>query len=186
MLLQTTQDSPSVLQAQTTSVQTAVGGIGTSITVVGGTPTAGALRYAATLAPLRTQSGRMRGVVLVTDGLPNCNPSNQVSCTNMPLPPQELCTLGANCVGAYCAAGYIDQVATVQAVAALRAQGVRVAVVVITETLTPQVTTVMNAMADEGGAPACAACAQRFAVVNDQAALDAALRSALARVTVLP
>jgi len=44
----------------------------------------------------------------------------------------------------------------------------------------------VNAMADEGGAPACIACAQRFAVANDQTALDAALRGALIRVTVAP
>ena len=189
MLTTSTPDSPGALQTQTAAVQTAVTGIGSTIAATGGTPTAGALRFAATLAPLRAP-GRVRGVVLVTDGLPNCNPSNQVSCMNMPLPPAVLCTLGANCVGQYCAAGYVDQVATVQAVAALRALGVRTAVVVLSEALSPELTTVMNAMADEGGATVCSpsspACTQRFSLVNDQAALDAALRSSLERVTVLP
>ncbi len=187
LLPQSTPDTPVALVMQSMAVQTAVSGIGSTIAVTGGTPTAGALRFAATLAPLRNPSGRTRGVVLVTDGLPNCNPTNQVSCVNMPLPSSDLCTLGANCLGQYCAAGYLDQVATVQAVAALRALGVRTAVVVISEVLTPQVTTVMNAMADEGGAPVCSAsspaCTQRFSFANDEAALTAALGSALQRVS---
>lgn len=182
-----TPDSPGLLSSQSSAVRSAVMGVGSAIPVSGGTPTAGALRFAATLPALQS-AGRPRGVVLITDGLPNCNPNNALGCSNMPPPAADLCTLGNNCTGQYCRAGYLDQVETVQAVAALRAAGVRTAVIVIADMFTPQVTTVMNAMADEGEATACPtttpSCLQRFFAANDEASLRAALVAALQQVSV--
>ena len=178
-------DAPAALAAQTQLVSAFVQGIGSATPVTGGTPTASSLRFLATI-PAMTNAGRPRGVILVTDGLPNCNPNNALGCDLMPPSPAALCTLGANCVGQYCRAGYLDQTETVQAVAALRSAGIRTAVVLVGENGAPQTVPVMNAMADEGGATACTAgpgCTVRYFDAPDTASLTAALNAALARVS---
>lgn len=186
LLGSSTPSSPSTLTAQTRLVQTFVAGIGSPTIVTGGTPTAGTLRFAATLTPFGS-SARPHGLVLITDGLPNCNPANPLSCSTMPPPSPDLCTIAAGCMGQYCQAGYLDQTATVQAVAALKLAGVKTSIVVIGP-LTPQVTSVMNAMADEGGATACSVtnpgCLQRFFSANDEASLGQAIGSAVLRASV--
>lgn len=183
-----TPTTTTTLTTQSAQVRNLVSGLGTVTTVVGGTPTGPSLRFAATIPGLTTSTSRARGIVLITDGLPNCNPANPLSCTSQPPPPPEFCTLGANCTAAYCQAGYLDQTGTVQAVAALRLAGVKTAIVVIDNAPTAQVTSVMNAMADEGGATACAStnpgCLQRFFPANDQTSLLTAIASAVARVSV--
>ncbi len=178
-------DAPAALAAQTQTVSAFVQGLGSSTPITGGTPTAGSLRFLATI-PTLASAGRPRGVILVTDGLPNCNPNNALGCDLMPPSPGELCTLGANCVGQYCRAGYLDQTETVRAVAALRSAGIRTAVVVVGDNTVPQIVPVMNAMADEGGATACTpgpGCTVRYFDAPDTASLAAALNAALARVS---
>lgn len=189
MLDPSTPTSTSTLSTQSAQVRNVASGLGIVTTIVGGTPTGPSLRFAATIPALATSSSaRARGIVLITDGLPNCNPANPLSCMSQPPPPVDLCTLGANCTASYCQAGYLDQTGTVQAVAALRLAGVKTAIVVIDNAPTAQVTSVMNAMADEGGATACSptnpGCLQRFFPANDQASLLTAITSAVARVSV--
>ncbi|MBE2253598.1 MAG: VWA domain-containing protein [Myxococcus sp.] len=167
--------------AQTQQVRAAIATIGGERSVTGGTPTAGALRFVGTAMPA---SSRPRAVVLVTDGLPNCNPTNPLACDSVPPAPQELCTLGRNCAAQYCRAGYLDGDGSVQAVRELRALGIRSALVVL-GTAASDVQPVLNAMADEGGVPACsgASCDQRYFVARNQAQLHAALSAALLRVS---
>ncbi len=152
----------------------------------GGTPTAASLRFLATLSAL-APSARPTGVILVTDGLPNCNPNNALSCTASPAHAQSLCTLGTNCVGPYCRAGYLDSDETVSAVRALRSAGVKVAVIGLgADFSSPVAAAVMNAVADEGGATACApgvTCAKRYFEANNEAQLLGSLATALLRVS---
>ncbi|MBL8918328.1 MAG: VWA domain-containing protein [Myxococcaceae bacterium] len=187
MLAPTTPDSMGTLNSQANAVRMAVTGLGSTTPATGGTPTADSLGFVRSVPALASSSGRPRGVILVTDGLPNCNPGNPLSCSSMPPPPADLCTIGNSCVGPYCRAGYLDQVATVQAVTALRLAGVRVAVIVLTDALPSQIVSVMNAMADEGGATACPVtspgCTQRFFATNSRALLATALSAALQRVS---
>ncbi|MBM4779775.1 MAG: VWA domain-containing protein [Archangiaceae bacterium] len=185
-LTPTPSDSQSAVSAQTQLVLQAVRSFGTTVPFTGGTPTAPSLRYLATL-PALTATSRPAGVILVTDGLANCNPNNVLSCTSTPLPAAELCTLGANCVGAYCRAGYSDQEETVLAVRALRAAGVKVAVIGLGSDFSFSMSAaLMNTMADEGGATACApgvTCTTRYFQVDNEAQLLGALGTALLRVS---
>lgn len=174
-------DDLAQVAAHNQQVRTAISNLGIQRPLTGGTPTAGALKFVRTAMPA---SSRPRAVVLVTDGLPNCNPTNPLACDSVPPAPQALCTLGPNCTGQYCRAGYLDGDASVQAVRELRAQGVRTALVVL-GTAATGVEPVLNAMADEGGVPACtgASCDQRYFVARNQAQLHAALSTALLRVS---
>lgn len=180
-------DSPSTVSAQRQAVLSAVGALGSAERPFsGGTPTAASLRYLATL-PAMTASTRPRGVILVTDGLSNCNPNNALSCSSSTPPAANLCTLGANCIGPYCRAGYLDNADAVLAVRALRTAGVKVAVIGLGADFdAPESVQAMNALADEGGATACApgvSCDTRFFAVNNEALLFGALATAMLRVT---
>lgn len=93
----------------------------------GGTPTAATLRFVESLPELHDASFD-RLVVLVTDGVPNCNdahPGNacaaQPTCT---------CTLAA-CGGANCSLGCADDDATTAAALALGAAGVQILTVTV-------------------------------------------------------
>lgn len=179
-------DSPADVAAQSQDVLSQVQALGLQLPFTGGTPTAASLRYLATL-PALTATSRAAGVILVTDGLPNCNPNNALSCSAVPQPAPSLCTLGANCVGPYCRAGYLDQDETVLAVRALRAAGVKVAVIGLgADFSTSEAPAVLNAVADEGGATACApgvACATRYFQAANEAQLLGALGTAFLRVS---
>ncbi|MER2565131.1 MAG: VWA domain-containing protein [Myxococcaceae bacterium] len=180
-------DAPSAVLAQRQAVLSAVEALGSAERPFsGGTPTAPSLRFLASL-PALTASTRPRGVILVTDGLANCNPNNALSCDSSPRPASNLCTLGANCIGPYCRAGYLDNADAVLAVRALRTAGVKVAVIGLGADFdAPESVQVMNALADEGGATACApglSCDKRFFAVNNEALLFGALATAMLRVT---
>lgn len=79
----------------------------------GGTPTAAALHFVGTLPSLRnTNDGRDEYVVLITDGLPNCNDAhNDQLCSIASPTPQQLaacaCTT-STCSGALCSKGCAD------------------------------------------------------------------------------
>src|SRR5262249_49769806 len=74
-----------------------------------------------TLPELRDAT-RTSYVLLLTDGLPNCNPANPNSCINAAA---CQCTLtGGNCVGQFCALGCLDQDGSVAAIQQLRAYGI--------------------------------------------------------------
>lgn len=179
-------DAPAAVLAQRQAVLAGVEAFGSSQPFTGGTPTAASLRFLATLPSLSTAT-RPAGVILVTDGLPNCNPNNALSCSASPPPAQNLCTLGANCVGLYCRAGYLDSNETLLAVRALRSAGVKVAVIGLgADFSVDEAQTLMNALAEEGGATACAPgvmCTQRYFEANNEAQLLGALSTALLRVS---
>lgn len=129
----------------------------------GGTPTAASLDFVGGLAGLNESSPanddyRDDLVLLLTDGLPNCNGAN----------PNSVCagsTQGASCdcttkscggdpVRGTCSKGCLDRDATVQKVKELRQRGIRTVVVGFGADLAagtgPQV---LDAMAREGGFP---------------------------------
>jgi hypothetical protein len=126
---------------------------------VGGTPTGAALTLMSTLTGLTSNDGRADYVVLLTDGLPNCNANNANSlcaCGASCTPAQtSACQCTASiCSGALCSSGCLDRAATVNAVSALAAAGVKTIVVGFgADTLTTAATPVLDGMARAGGAP---------------------------------
>jgi hypothetical protein len=182
-------DAPTALEAHTQTVRSFVSTLGGTTRFTGGIPTAGALRFVATVPGLADVT-RARGVILVTDGLPNCNPMNPISCTVTPRPADQLCTLGStngasNCSGQYCAAGYLDQPATISAISTLRAAGIPTAIVFIdSTTASTEVQKVLNEMADIGGTTACpgASCTERYFWASSEAEVLSGLTAALKQV----
>ncbi|MBS1149477.1 MAG: cglB, partial [Myxococcaceae bacterium] len=95
-------------------------------------------------------------VVLITDGLPNCNSANANTCTGSLC----RCTLvpATSCMPAsFCTQGCLDSDATTAQVDALRMKGIRTIVVGFgAETATGDGPAALNAMAERGGfARAC-------------------------------
>jgi hypothetical protein len=126
----------------------------------GGTPTGASLEFVGTLPELN-DSQREDFVLLLTDGLPNCNPMNANTCLNQAA---CNCTLAASCgttvndtdPNNFCRRGCLDLDGSVQAVKDLRARGIRTIVVGFgsdfggTVATGPGFTT-LNAMAVAGG-----------------------------------
>jgi len=119
----------------------------------GGTPTGASLAFLGASPQLNDPlDGRGDVVVLLTDGVPNCNPGN----------PHNACTgdVGAcrctlsSCAGAFCANGCLDDQGTVAAIQTLQSRSIRVFVVGVgPDTLTGDAPAVLNAMAAAGGFP---------------------------------
>ncbi len=137
----------------------------------GGTPTADSLTFVGTDSSLNQADFRADFVVLLTDGLPNCNGANQNdacqcdpsrcgSCASASaVCPAQIaacqCTT-SNCGPgtALCAKGCLDGDGTVTAVAALNGHGVKTIVVGFgTDTAGGAAATVLDAMARAGGVP---------------------------------
>ncbi len=78
----------------------------------GGTPTAESLRFVKASFEGEGPSLRQRYVVLLTDGVPNCNDTNANNLCSVTTPEQVAkcaCTTGGGtCTGAYCAKGCLD------------------------------------------------------------------------------
>lgn len=146
-----TDTAPLTMNA--TTVNQRIQSLGGAIPVTGGTPTAGALTFLGSYAGLLDdRDNRQDFVLLLTDGLPNCNPANPLSCSSMPPPPANLCTLGANCVGQYCRAGFLDKDGVVTAVQQLRSRNVSTIVVGFgADFASPEALDVLNSMAEQGG-----------------------------------
>lgn len=127
--------------------------LGSGIPVTGGTPTGGSLSFLGSYAGLLDdKDNRQDFVLLLTDGLPNCNPANPLSCSSMPAPPANLCTLGNNCVGQYCRAGFLDKDGVVTAVQQLRSRNVSTIVVGFgADFASAEALDVLNSMAEVGG-----------------------------------
>jgi hypothetical protein len=152
-------DDTARLSAVTTEVSRQIQSLGIDIPVSGGSPTSLSLRFASELFDLT--DSRRDVIVLVTDGLPNCNPSNPLSCASMPPPPLDQCSLNSvpnpttanNCVGEYCNAGYFDLAATLQVLSDLRSRGVSTVVIGLGSDVVASTQTVeaFNAMAVAGG-----------------------------------
>ncbi len=92
----------------------------------GGTPTAQSLQLLTGVTGFRTDE-RDHLVVLITDGVPNCNPKNPNTCDNITT---CRCTLNT-CAASSCSLGCLDEAATGKAVAELSAAGARVLVVAV-------------------------------------------------------
>ncbi len=117
----------------------------------GGTPTSSALEGLRLNGSVAASNDRAALVVLVTDGLPNCNAQNPVSCA---APSLCRCTL-TSCAGSFCTAGCLDDLNTLKAIADLRtASGAEVLVVGLgPELLGGDGADTLNAMAETGGLP---------------------------------
>ncbi|MGC4117524.1 MAG: hypothetical protein QM765_23790 [Myxococcales bacterium] len=114
-----------------------------SATPGGGTPSAETLRNVAS-DPDFTYPDASRYVVLVTDGMPNCNASiaTCTACTNTAYP-EKLCSDPRNC---------LDDVSLVHSVATLKAKGIDTFIVGFGASLASPVTAaVLDAAAEEGG-----------------------------------
>ena len=111
--------------------------------VNGGTPTAATLALLGTLPSLNTEE-RDDFIVLLTDGLPNCNPSlDRNTCTCVDGTAQ--CADNRNC---------LDQSSTVSQVSTLAARGIRTIVVGFgSSTAGTLAAPPLNAMAEAGGMP---------------------------------
>jgi von Willebrand factor type A domain len=109
-------DAPAVLTTATQAADTAIQGL----TPGGGTPTQASLQFVADNIAELGDATREDFVLLLTDGLPNCNNSldaNTCTCTSSPAPP---CVANTDC---------LDKTATVAQVAAMRAKGIRTIVI---------------------------------------------------------
>ncbi len=151
---------------------------------LGGTPTAGSLQFLSTYAGLGQEDFREDFVLLLTDGLPNCNGANPNAVCSSPTAACECTTLscsGTDPVRNTCSKGCLDRDATVEQVKALRLRGIRTIVVGFGADLaTGSGPTVLDAMAREGGFPrGCAAgavCEHSYFQARDGAELTAALK----------
>ena len=117
-----TIDASPDLTALATSLVTALG----KAKPTGGTPTARSLQLVGENAQLR-RDDREHLVVLITDGVPNCNAMNPNICDN---PTSCRCTLNS-CAGNTCALGCLDEAATNKAFTELSLAGARVLVVAV-------------------------------------------------------
>jgi hypothetical protein len=183
------------LAAHAASIDAIVQGLGSTETVGGGTPTAASLGVVGQL-PSLADPQRSNVVVLLTDGLPNCNAQNPVtvgaggSCK---------CTQVASFDPAACVAagvqGCLDESAPVQAVRALASQQIQTAVIGFGADTNGSA--LLDQMAFEGGlSRSCAAdadcgasgpcnaglCRTRYYQANDGAALAQVLRDIVSRI----
>ena len=128
----------------------------------GGTPTGSSLEFLGTYGGLNDGADfRDDFVLLLTDGLPNCNDANPnalCSCGAACSPAQQAscsCTTGSSptsCSAALCAKGCLDRDGAVDKVKALRQRGIRTIVVGFgADTTVGNAPLVLNAMAREGG-----------------------------------
>lgn len=171
---------------------------GTGESLGGGTPLGPSLR-ALERYPALQSPARARTLVVLTDGLPNCNPENANDCTR---PSVCRCTLangvcGSSTADQYCRAGCLDESGTVEGLESLRAMGAKAAVIGVgPETNANR--DVLDAMALAGGLPRrCSAeapdcgpgdvcdtgaglCGVRFHQVFSAEALGAALKAVTA------
>ncbi len=147
-------DSDADLQAQASAINTNVQGLVPG----GGTPTALSLQFVGSLPELNDPQ-REDFVLLLTDGLPNCNPNNQNNCMagncQCTVNPISACSIGPP-VGPYCTLGCLDTDGSVQAIRDLRMKGIRTIVVgfgsdVAGTTGMFNASDILNAMAIAGG-----------------------------------
>lgn len=138
-----------------------------ALSPMGGTPTGPALGYLSTLPELTDVADfRDDFVLLITDGLPNCNEANPRQVCSCDTALCGSCGGGAactaqldacqctttNCSGTLCALGCLDRDETVKNVELLRSRGVRTVVVGLgAEVRTGNAPMVLNAMAEAGG-----------------------------------
>jgi hypothetical protein len=141
-------DDPSALQAQASAVNAELRKIPnhTRGGPTGGTPTGSSLQYVGSLPQLQTDE-RGDFVLLLTDGLPNCNENHAASGASLAC----RCTL-TECSGNFERLGCLDQDGSVSAVKSLRGRDIQTIVIGFgAETASGQGPLVLNAMAEAGG-----------------------------------
>lgn len=115
-----------------------------STTFSGGTPTSLALKFAAADSAFTIDTRREHFMVLVSDGVPNCNPSNPATC----MTPQTCQCTVASCAGQNCVIGCLDRQAALDALTSAKTRDISTFVV----GFGPDATTeVFNALAVAGG-----------------------------------
>jgi hypothetical protein len=160
------------LKAKATEVNTAIQAIVPS----GGTPTGASLGFVGTTPGLLEADNRKDFILLLTDGLPNCNDANpnQIcncnpticgagSCATATTPACGAqisaceCTQGSlptSCSGGtLCKAGCLDKDATTAKIAELKGKGIQTIVVGFGADFVGPAVDTLNAMADSGGFP---------------------------------
>ncbi len=127
---------------------------------VGGTPTGKSLEVLSNYPPLLdTSEDREQFVVVLTDGLPNCNENNPNDWDPKNTPGACRCTQPEGCGGNLVRLGCLDQDNTVLQVQELKARGIRSIIIGFGgDTANGDGPEVLNAMAEAGGfARACPA-----------------------------
>ncbi len=143
-------DLPSELIASANAVNAQI----QSLNVGGGTPTGDSLKFLGDYAPLADPDPKVLRedfVVLLTDGLPNCNANNVNSCTGSSC----RCTLvpASACVPtSYCTQGCLDKDNSAAQVTALRKKNIRTIVIGFgADTASGDGPDTLNEMAENGG-----------------------------------
>lgn len=119
----------------------------------GGTPTGQSLGFVDTYYSTVNSANRQNFVLLLTDGLPNCNPNNANNYNNDPAACK--CTLSnPSTCSAYPQIACLDESATVDSITQLATKGVKTIVVGFgADTQTGDAPAVLQAMASAGGFP---------------------------------
>jgi hypothetical protein len=154
-MLTDSNDVPADISAKALEVNTSIQAISASASgddaVSGGTPTAGSLRLVGEY-PTLADKNRENFVLLLTDGLPNCNGQNPITCLN---PAACRCTTtscGTVSTATFCQKGCLDDSGTVDAIRALNKQKIRTVVVGFgSDTSAGGAAETLNAMAEAGG-----------------------------------
>ncbi len=148
---------PTDLDADLSASAVAVSNAIKVLTVGGGTPTGDSLKFLGTYPALLDPDPKLARedfVLLLTDGLPNCNSSNPNNCNNVAA---CRCTLtpATSCMPtSYCTQGCLDKDNSSAQVTALRGPGKNIKTIVIgfgAETASGDGPDTLNAMAEAGG-----------------------------------
>lgn len=134
-----------------------------SVTVGGGTPTGASVAFVGSQPGLLDDAdGRDDYILLLTDGVPNCNDANSNGLCGCKGPPSSCstqqvaacrCTTADGCLSGFCAQGCLDQDATAAAIAAQARKGVQTIVVAFGADATGgNAAETLDAMARAGGA----------------------------------
>jgi hypothetical protein len=150
----TDEGTTATLQANASAINTTL----QAIAPVGGTPTGDSLRTLAAVSGLTSADSRADYVVLITDGLPNCNGSNAnglcscgASCTSAQTAACNCTT--SSCANSLCSIGCLDGDGAVAAVTQLRNAGIKTAVIGFgADASSATASTVLDNMARAGGA----------------------------------
>jgi hypothetical protein len=118
---------------------------------IGGTPTGASVAYVGSQPGLQDAAdGRDDFILLLTDGMPNCNDANTYSCTDVA---QCRCTIDNGCAGGFCRKGCLDQDASAAQIAEQKKKGIRTILLAFgSNTDTGDAADTLEAMATAGGA----------------------------------
>jgi len=154
-------DDPSVLAMNASATATQL----RAATFSGGTPTSLALKFAAADSAFTIDARREHFMVLVSDGLPNCNAMNPATC----MTPQTCqCTI-ASCAGQNCVLGCLDRQAALDALVLAKLKDISTFVMGVgPDAASIAGLEVFNALAVAGGRPlTCRDCGSGNACLPD-------------------